>query len=147
VLRTAPPEARLTLPPDQHAWARKQAEILVAGLRDSKYHIVGDLGELLPQPVTGPYVSPAGLVADQLLDAALHAAAALADHQYRKGHPGRQQRHRPRGLRQRLSNLEWAMLNGPRVKRVLRNASHLAAVQRLRVAIWCVLIHPARHRL
>jgi hypothetical protein len=147
VLHTQPPRARLTLPPGRHGWAREQAEILVAGLRDSKYHIVGDLGELLPQPGTGRYVSPSGLAADQLLDAALQAAAALADHQYRKGHPGRQQRHRPRGLRQRLSDLEWAMLNGPRVKRVLRKASRLATVQRLRVAIWCVLIHPARHRL
>lgn len=150
VLRTAPSQARLTLPPGPHAWAREQAEILVAGLRDSKYHIVGDLGELLPQPATAPYVSPSGVAAGQLLDAALQAAAALADHQFRQGHPGRQQRHRPRGLRQRLSSLEWAVLNGPRVKRVLRNASHLAGVQRLRVAIWSVLIHPvhpARHPL
>jgi len=147
VLRTQSPQTRLVLPPGQQAWARKRAEILVAGLRDSKYHIVGDLGELLPQPPAGPYVSPSDLAADQLLDAALRAAAALADHQYRKGHAGSQQRHRPRGLRQRLSSLEWATLNGPWAKRVLRNASHLAAVRRLRVAVWRVLIHPARHRL
>jgi len=147
VLRTRSTRARLTLPPGQQAWARGQAEILAACLRDSKYHIVGDLGELLPEPATEPYVSPSGLAADQLLDAALHAVAALADHQYRKGYPGRQQRRRPRGLRQRLSSLEWAMLNGPRVRHVLRNASHLAAVRRLRVAIWWVLIRPARRRL
>ncbi|MDR2987881.1 MAG: hypothetical protein LBV34_23890 [Nocardiopsaceae bacterium] len=147
-LRGQPPQARLTLPPGQQAWARRQAEILAAGLRDSKCHVVGDLGELLPPPATEPYVSPSLLSADQLLDAALHAAAALADHQYQKGHPGRQQqRHRPLSPRQRLSHLAWAALNGPLVKRALRNASHLAAVRRLRVAIWCVLIRPARHRL
>jgi hypothetical protein len=38
------------------------------------------------------------------------------------------------------------MLNGPRVKQVLRRASHRAAVQRLRVIIWCVLMRPDRRR-
>ncbi len=91
------------------------AEMAPDGLRDSKYHIVGDLDELLPQPATGPYVRPSDLAADDLLDAALHAAAALADHQYQERHPARQQRRRPRTLRQgaQLSQLEWIMLNGP----------------------------------
>ena len=147
VLRTRSPQARLALPPSQQAWARQQSEVLVAGLRDSKYHVVGDLDELLPQPATGPYVPPSDLTVDDLLDAALHAAAALANHQYQERHPARQQRRRPRSLRQGLSQLEWIMLNGPWTKRVLRNASHLAAVRRLRIATWRVLIHPARHRL
>jgi hypothetical protein len=144
-LRSRPCQPRLVLPPGQEAWAREQSEILVTALRDSKYHIVGDLHELLPQPAPGRYTSPAGLAAQQVLDAAVHAAAALADHQYRERYPAKQQRHRPRGTRQRLSKLEWTVLNGPRTKRVLRNSSHLAAVRRLRVTIWHVLIHPARH--
>jgi hypothetical protein len=147
VLRTRPSQARLALPPSQQAWAREQSEALIAGLRDSKYHIVGDLGELLPQPAAGRYVLPSELAADDLLDAALHAAAALADQQYQGRQPARQQRRRPRGLRQGFSQLKWMMLNGPWTKRVLRNASHVAAVRRLRIAIWRVLIHPARHRL
>jgi hypothetical protein len=147
VLRTRPPQSRLALPPGRQAWAREQSEVLVAGLRDSKYHIVGDLGELLPQPATGPYVPPSDLAADDLLDAAVHAAAALADRQYQERHPAVQHRRRPRGLRQGFSQLEWIMLNGPWTRRVLRNASHLAVVRRLRIAIWRVLIHPARHRL
>ncbi len=46
---------RLVVPPHQEAWVRQQSEILVAGLRESKFHVVGDLDELVPQPVTGPY--------------------------------------------------------------------------------------------
>src|SRR5262249_21699044 len=35
VLSSRPPRARLVLPPERQAWAREQAEILAAGLRDS----------------------------------------------------------------------------------------------------------------
>jgi hypothetical protein len=146
VLRTRPCQARLVLPPAREVWARQQAEILVAGLRDSKYHIVGDLGELLPQPAACRYVPPAGLPAGQLLETAVQATAALANHMYWESYPARQQRHRPRGPRQKISRLEWAVLNGPLTKRVLRNASQLVAVRRLRVVIWSALIHPGRHR-
>jgi hypothetical protein len=147
VLSTRPPQPRLALPPAQRGWAAEQSEILVAALSDSKYHIVGDLRDLLPLTATGPYVAPARLPAHQLLDAAVHAAAALADHQYWESHPARRQPQQPRSPRQKASELEWAVLNGPWTRRVLRNASHLGPVRRLRVLIWCVLMHPARHRL
>ena len=42
--------------------------------------------------------------------------------------------------------LEWTVLNGPRVRRVLRKRSRLPAVRRLRVLIWRLLLHPERHR-
>ena len=146
VLRSRPRQVRLRLPPDREAWAREQSEILVAGLRESKYHIVGDLGELLPVPAAGPYVGPAGLPPGQLADAAVDAAAALMHHLYlEKTQPARRQWPSPGGPRQMLSLLEWMTLNGPWTRRALRKASHLAAVRRLRVAIWRVLIHPARH--
>ena len=145
VLSTRPPPARLELPAAQQAWAREQSELLVAGLHDSKCHIVGDLHDLLSQPATGRRVAPASLPAQLLLPAAVQAAAALADHLYRESYPARRQPERPRGLRQRVSKLEWAILNGPGTRRVLRNASHLAPVRRLRVLIWRVLLHPARH--
>ena len=145
VLSTRPAHPRLALPPAQQEWAGEQSEILAAGLRDAKYHIVGDLHDLVPAPATGRYVAPASVSAQQLLDAAVHAAAALADRQYQEGHPPSEQAQKPRGLRQRASKLEWTVLNGLWTRRVLRNTSHFATVRRLRVLIWCLLMHPARH--
>jgi len=145
VLSTRPPPARLELPAAQQAWAREQSELLVAGLHDSKCHIVGDLHDLLSQPATGRRVAPASLPAQLLLPAAVQAAAALADHLYRESYPAKRQPEGPRGLRQRVSRLEWTILNGAGTRRVLRNASHLAPVRRLRVLIWRILLHPARH--
>jgi len=55
VLSARPHRSRLALPPSQHAWAAEQAEILIAGLRDAKYHVVGDLAELRPADLAGPH--------------------------------------------------------------------------------------------
>jgi hypothetical protein len=147
VLRARTPQQRLALPPAERAWAAEQSEILVAALRDSKFDIVGDLRDLLSLPAKGRYVAPARLPADQLLNAAVYATAALADHEYRTSRPARPQAQQPRSLRQKASKLQWAVLNGSWTRRVLRNASHLAPVRRLRVLIWCVLMRPSRHRL
>jgi hypothetical protein len=136
----------LALPPGRQAWAREQSESLVAGLGDSNYHIVGDLADLLAQPATGGYVAPADVSPQQLLDAAVCATAALADHTYRQTLPPRKPPQPARGLRQRVSRAMWAVLYRPWMRRVLSKASHLAAVRRLRVAIWLVLVHPAWHR-
>src|SRR5262249_53236345 len=83
VLNARPRHERLAIPPGHAAWVREQAEIVVAGLRDSKYHIVGDLDELLPRPAAGGCVAPEALPAEQLLDVAVQAAAALVERQYR----------------------------------------------------------------
>jgi len=136
--------ARLAVPPHREAWVRQQSEILVAGLRDAKFHIVGDLGELMPQPAAGPYLGPADQPAEQILDAAVAAAAALADHDYRVRYLPRPPRERPHGPRQAASRMKWAMLNGPRVRWLLRRTSRFPAVRRLRVVIWRALMHPAR---
>ncbi len=48
VLSARPHRPRLALPPRAEAWAAEQAETLLAGLRDGKYDIVGDLAEMLP---------------------------------------------------------------------------------------------------
>jgi hypothetical protein len=145
-LSAQPPRARLALPPARQTWAAEQSEILVAALRDAKYHIVGDLRDLLSLPASGRYVAPARLPARQLLDAAVHAATALADHHYRASCPARRRPQSPRSARQKVIRLEWAVLNGPWTQRVLRNTSRFAPVRRLRILIWCVLMHPARHR-
>jgi len=145
-LRTRPDQARLVLPPAVEAWAREQSEVLVEGLRDSKYHIVGDLTDLLSEPGTSSYVSPAELPAYQLLDAAVQVASALVHRNYRDRYAADPQEQGSRGLRQRISGLEWAVLNGPLTRRRLRNASQFAAIRRLRVTIWRVLMHPRRQR-
>jgi hypothetical protein len=146
VLATRARQARLTVPASREAWVAEQSEILVAGLRDSKFHIVGDLAELLSQPAAGPYRGPADLPAEQVLDAAVAATAALTDQRYRDRYPAPQPRRRRGSPRQMAVRLEWTVLNGPRVRRALRRRSHLPAVRRLRVLIWRVLLHPERHR-
>lgn len=161
VLRSRPRPAVLTLPPSRAAWAQEQSEILIAGLRDAKYHIVGDLGDLVPQPPTASYAAPADQPAGQLLDAAVHATAALLQHMYLEtsgapavrppvgGPPAAAPRTGGLGLgalRQLLSRWEWTLLNGPTAKRILRGASHRPAARRLRILIWRVLMHPARSR-
>jgi hypothetical protein len=147
VLSARSPQPRPALPPAEEAWAGEQSEILVSALRDSKYHIVGDLRDLLSPPASGRNAAPACPPADQVLDAAVRAAAALAGHHYGESRPALPQPRQPRSPRQKVSKLEWAVLNGTWTRRVLRNASHLAAVRHLRVLIWCVLMHPARHGL
>jgi hypothetical protein len=165
LLRSRPRQALLTLPPSRAAWAQEQSEILIAGLRDAKYHIVGDLDELVPRPASRAYTRPADQPAEQLLDAAVHATAALLQHMYleKSGGTGRPpvggppavasrrarlrvDRLRPTALRQLLVQWEWTLLNGPTAKRVLRGASHRPAVQRLRILIWRLLMRPARSR-
>ena len=146
ILGAGPRQARLGLPPGRRAWASGQAEGLVAGLRDAKYHIVGDLGELLPRPATGHYAGSPGQLPGQLLvDAAVHAAAAFADRQYRLMYPVPAPRRRLGGQRQMAGRLARKALNGPRARRALRSASHIRVVRHLRVLIWRALVRPARY--
>jgi hypothetical protein len=137
-------QKRLVLPPDVQAWAIEQSETLVAGLRDAKYHVVGDLDDLLSRPRSEPYVDPAGQSAAALFETAVHAAASMAGTHYEQIFAPKRKRERL-GLRKRVSKMEWDLLNGPKIKRALRNRSQRPAVRRLRVAIWRVLIHPGRH--
>ncbi len=143
VLSARPHLSRLALLPSQHAWAAEQAEILIAGLRDAKYDVVGDLAELRPGSAARPHASSASPSAEQQLEAAVQVAAALADRCYQVMYPA-QQRQQPRTARRQVSDIKWALLNGSRVRQMLRRASHRASVRRLRVIIWCVLIRPGR---
>jgi hypothetical protein len=145
VLAARSRQARLVVPPDREAWVKQRSDDLVAALRDSKFHIVGDLGELLPRPAAGPYLGPADQAAWHLLDAALAAASALADQLYRTKRPVPRPRKGLGRPRQMAGRLTWTMLNGPRLRRALRRASHVRTVRRLRVLIWRVLIRPARY--
>jgi hypothetical protein len=139
-LAARPRAGRLILPASRDAWARKQSEILIGGLRDSKYDIVGELDELVPRPVTEPRRSPADQGAGQILDAAVDAAAALVVHQYRKAHPAA--RPQPgqggqRGLRGRVGS---SVASSPRLKRTVREiSSRSPAARRLRILAWSAL--------
>jgi hypothetical protein len=156
VLSAQPPQARLALPPERHAWAREQSEILVAGLRESKYHIVGDLDELLPPPATECYVSPASVPAEQLLEAAVRATAALADRQYRGDiitsgsdltvgtNPAGPQPPRLGSPRHMIRRLGLIILKRTAVKRALYQASKRPSVRNLRVLVWCAVTRPGR---
>jgi len=158
VLSAGPSQARLALPPAYQAWARQQSEILVAGLRESKYHIVGDLGDLLPPPATERYVPPASLPAEQLLDVAVRATAALADRQYRGDiitsssdltvgmHPDGRQPGKRGDPRRAVSRLGLAILKRSQIKRTIYLASGRPAVRNLRVLVWSILTRPGRRR-
>jgi hypothetical protein len=146
VLTSQPRRARVTLPPDREEWAGQEAGTLIAALRDAKYQISGDLGELLPQPAAGPYLPPDQQPDAQLLEAALHATAVLAEARYREVYqPPKKQRPR---LRPRMlaSQLRWTLLNGPWIRRLLRNRSQSESVRKLRAAIWWILMRPKGHR-
>ncbi len=166
LLRARPAQAPLALPPGRAGWVLDQSAILVEGLRDAKYDIVGDLGELVPQPdrlaggdasCTGMPLSQAagqaagraageaaGHAAGQLVDAAVHATAALLHHMYLEQTGSAARPPRPAaGLRQLPSRWEWTVLNGAWTRRVLRRASHRPSVRWVRVLIWRVLMRPA----
>jgi hypothetical protein len=145
-LRARQGQPRLILPPDLQTWAAAQAEILIAGLQDSKYHIVGDLDELRPLPATGPYAAPEASPADELLTAAVLGTAALTDWQYRERFSAKPKRQPLGGPQRAARRLVWGVLNGSRTKRVLRKSSHLRAARRLRIQIYRLLMHPARTR-
>ena len=88
-LADRPRSGRLVLPADREAWAKEQAEALIAGLAGSGYQVIGDLDELRPRPVSAASCGWAGQQPpDQVLDAAVDAAAALVVNQYRREHGG-----------------------------------------------------------
>ncbi len=163
-LAARPAGARLVLPAERDAWAKEQAETLIAGLQQSGYDLVGDLDELRPRQVTGPGASPADQTAGQMLDAAVQAAAALVVNQYHKEYPAKPRndggrragagaargRARSAGAgrtergggtsRALAGRVEAAAAASPRLKRMVREASsRSAAVRRLRILAWRVM--------
>jgi hypothetical protein len=133
-----PRDGRLVLPADRDAWAKEQSETLIAGLRESGYHIAGDLDDLRPQQVTEPAASPSDQPAEAVLDAAVQAAAALVVGQYQREYPAaRPQQGRGRGLAGRI---EAAAAASPRLKRTVREFSgRYPVVRRMRVLAWRAL--------
>jgi hypothetical protein len=134
------------LPPDREAWAKEQAEALIAGLAGSGYQVLGDLDELRPRPSSGPGVAAGDQPPDQVLDAAVDAAAALVVNQYRKQQAGRPGPARWSGQDGRAGRgglagrVEAAAGASPRLKRTVRElSSRYPAVRKLRVLAWQAL--------
>jgi len=126
-LAARPAEGRLVLPADRDAWAKEQAETLIAGLQGSRYDVVGEVDELRPRQVTSPGGS-----------AAVQAAAALVVNQYRKEYPEKPPKGGERGGF--AGRVESAVAASPRLKRAVREASSRSgAVRRLRILVWRVL--------
>ena len=139
-LAARPRGSRLILPADRDAWAKEQAEILIAGLNDSRYDLVGELDELRPRAESQPYASPASQPAEQVLDAAVAAASALVVSQYRKAFPAAKPQPGSGGPRGLAARVESTVASSPRLKRTVRElSSRSSAVRRLRILAWQVL--------
>ncbi len=147
-LADRPRQGRLVLPADREAWAKEQAEALIAGLADSGYQVIGDLDELRPRPVSAPGASGAEQQPpDQVLDAAVDAAAALVVNQYRREHgrPKGQGGQAAAGARRTgrgglAGRVESAIGASPWLKRTVRElSSRYPAVRKLRIMAWQAL--------
>ena len=136
-LAARPREGRLVIPAEREEWAGKQADVLVDALSESDYDVVGNLEELRPLPVSGPAASPADQPAELVLDAAVHAAAAMVVNQYHKAHPAAKPQpsaDRQRGL---VARVESTVASSPRLKRTVRElSSRFPVVRRIRIVAW-----------
>jgi hypothetical protein len=137
-LAARPRRERLALPAERGAWAEDHAKALTAALGESGYDLLGDTDELIPRLPAGPSPSPAGQPAEEMLEAAVDAAAALVVNQYRREYPAaRPQRQGPRGLVERV---ESTVAASPRIKRTVRElSSRHPSVRRLRILAWTAL--------
>jgi hypothetical protein len=136
-LAARPREGRLMIPAEREEWAGKQADVLVEALSESDYDVVGNLEELRPLPVTGPAASSADQPAELVLDAAVHAAAAMVVNQYHKAHPAAKPQPSPDRQRGLVARVESTVASSPRLKRTVRElSSRFPVVRRIRIVAW-----------
>lgn len=136
-LAARPREGRLVIPAEREEWAGKQADVLVEALSESDYDVVGNLEELRPLPVTGPAASSADQPAELVLDAAVHAAAAMVVNQYHKAHPAAKPQPSPDRQRGLVARVESTVASSPRLKRTVRElSSRFPVVRRIRIVAW-----------
>jgi hypothetical protein len=139
-LADRPASGRLVLPEERTAWAKEHGQTVTTGLRAGGYDIVGDLEELLPQPASGPAVSPSDLPAGQVLEVAVQAAAALVVNQYRMEYPAAKPQPGMGGLSGLADRVESTVASSARLKRAVRElSSRHASVRQLRVLAWRAL--------
>ena len=137
-LADRPRQGRLMLPAGRETWAKEQAEILISGLADSGYDVIGDPGELRPRPAREPAAAgPSKQAPDPVLDAAVAAAAALVVNQYRKEYPEASPQPKRAARGGLASRMEAAVASSPRLKRTVRDlSSRYPAVRKLRILTW-----------
>ena len=135
-LAARPREGRLVIPAEREEWAAKQADVLVEALSESDYDVVGDVDELRPLPVTVP-ASSADPPAELVLDAAVHAAAAMVVNQYHRAHPAAKPQPSPDRQRGLVARVESTVASSPRLKRTVRElSSRFPVVRRIRIVAW-----------
>ncbi len=98
VLADSGDESRLTTTPEMHGWAREHALTMVEDLRGRPWHVVGDLADLVPDPVPEPGVVPDSTATDPLVTVAVEALVG----QLLRSH---EQRDRIRSLREEVRRL------------------------------------------
>jgi hypothetical protein len=136
-LAARPREGRLMIPAEREEWAGKQADVLVEALSESDYDVVGNLEELRPLPIAGPAASSADQPAELVLDAAVHAAAAMVVNQYHKAHPAAKPQPSPDRQRGLVARVESTVASSPRLKRTVRElSSRFPVVRRIRIVAW-----------
>ena len=130
---------RLVLPPERRVWTQQYAETVITGLGEAGYDVVGDVAELRPPDRAEVAASPSDLPAEQILNAAIQASAALVRNQYLREFPAAGHRVTGDYLADRLAARIGAL---PWLKRTLREvSSRHSSVRWLRVAAWRVLEH------
>ena len=135
-LAARPREGRLVIPAEREEWAAKQADVLIEALSESDYDVVGDVDELRPLPVTEP-ASSADPPAELVLDAAVHAAAAMVVNQYHRAHPAAKPQPSPDRQRGLVARVESTVASSPRLKRTVRElSSRFPVVRRIRIVAW-----------
>jgi len=136
-LAARPREGRLVIPAEREEWAAKQADVLIEALSESDYDVVGDVDELRPLPVTEPAASSADPPAELVLDAAVHAAAAMVVNQYHRAHPAAKPQPSPDRQRGLVARVESTVASSPRLKRTVRElSSRFPVVRRIRIVAW-----------
>jgi hypothetical protein len=98
-LATRRESARLTVPPDVHAWARELSRAWVGTLADRGYDVVGDLADLLPPEQPAPFVDPDTADEAEIAAAGVRALAASVQESARL-------REETGDLRRRVAELE-----------------------------------------
>lgn len=94
-LETRERMAKFTLPAEDLDWVARRAQQVVSGLRDGGYDVVGDLADLVPQPVPAEQARhPADISPEAVLDGAVDTIRLLL---LERSH--RQARHRTRASR------------------------------------------------
>ena len=125
------------LPASREAWAKEQAEILIAGLAGSGYDLIGDLDELRPRPpgepgAAGPPPSRRTRCWTPRWTRPRRWWSTSTARRTRR--PGRSRRAARGGL---VGRVEATVASSPRLKRTVRElSSRFPAVRRLRILAW-----------